>query len=235
MQTIDATPRPPKRPPCPDQIDALCTALLARDDSEAVTLIEAAQRRGASHEMLCESYLADASRRLGEWWTDDRVSFYQVTLAAGRIYAILRILRLQSCLPMPDLARSAIFANVPGDDHTLGITIAADLARDRGWDIELFLGRSHDDLVSDLARRDAPLIGLSAGSRRSLPALVRLIVALRLTKPATRLFVCGQIAAPDRDIDLVGVAGVDAVAADFDAAIAFMDRTVRPCEGAAPA
>ncbi len=219
---------PPDSRPSGDEIDALCLALLSRDSSDAVTLIETAQRRGASHGMLCEHYLADASRRLGDWWTDDRVSFYQVTLAAGRIYAILRILRLQSLPPMPDMAHSAIFANVPGDDHTLGITIAADLARDRGWDIELLIGRSHDELVGQLELRDPPVIGLSAGSRRSLPALIKLVVAIRLTKPASRLFVCGQIAA--LDLDLVGVAGVDAMVPDLDAALAFMDRSVRPCE-----
>ena len=220
---------PPEVRPTSAEIDALGEALLSRDPSEAVRIVEAAQRNGASHETLWLAWLGDASRRLGEWWTADRVSFYQVTLAAGRIYAILRILRLQSHPPLALAGRTAVFASVPGDDHTLGITIAADMARDRGWDIDLIVGQSHDDLVGGLAERDPPMIGLSAGSRRSLPALLRLIVALRLTLPQARLFVCGQIAA--LDLDLEGIAGVDAAAPDFDAAMAFMNRSLRRPEG----
>ena len=33
-----------------------------------------------------------------------------------------------------------------------GITVAADMARDRGWDIELFTGLSHEDLLHELER-----------------------------------------------------------------------------------
>ena len=35
-------------------------------------------------------YLALAARKLGKWWEEDRVSFLDVTLGTGRIYAIIR-------------------------------------------------------------------------------------------------------------------------------------------------
>ena len=188
-------------------------------------MIETAQRKGASHETLWLAYLGDASRRLGEWWVEDRVSFYQVTLGAGRIYAILRILRLQSPPPAPHAGWSALFANVPGDDHTLGITIAADMARDRGWDIDLLVGHAHDEMVAEIERRNPPIIGLSAGSRKTLPALLKLILALRLTNPYAKILVCGHIAT--LELELGDVAGVDGTATDFDEAIAFMDLVAR--------
>ena len=52
--------------PTPTQIDALCTALVSADASAAITLIEQAQKGGASYDALCLSYLTIASRRLGE-------------------------------------------------------------------------------------------------------------------------------------------------------------------------
>ena len=210
--------------PAFDQVDSLCEALLSPDPLAAIALIEQAQRTGASYDALCQAYLAEASRRFGEWWTEDRVSFYQVTLAAGRIYAILRILRLQRPVTIPDMRRSAIFASSPGDNHTLGITIAADMARDRGWDIELFTGWSHDELVHELEGRDTPLIGLSAGTRRSLAGLMKLIVALRLSNPRSLIMICGQIAALGLQLD--GITGADAAATDFDQAFAYMERVV---------
>lgn len=210
--------------PTSEEIDGLCQALLSTDPHAAIALIEQAQKNGASYEALCLSNLAVAARRLGEWWDEDRVSFYEVTLAAGRIYAILRTLRLDRLLPTPDMRRSAIFASVPDDLHTLGITIAADLARDKGWDIELFTGLPHAELVHTFEARETALIGLSASGKRSLPALIKLIVALRISNPRARILVCGQIAASS--FNLVGITGADAAATDFEGAIEHLERWV---------
>jgi methanogenic corrinoid protein MtbC1 len=206
-------------------IDMLCDALLSTDDGTAIAMIEQAQKRGATFDDICQFYLAEASRRLGQRWDNDDLSFYRVTIAAGRIYALLRILRMQRPSHITDLRRSAIFAAVPGDTHTLGITIAADMARDRGWDIELLVGYSHDELVEILGRRDTNLIGLSASAMTSLPSLVRLIVALRISNPTAKIMVCGQIAA--RNLNLQGLMAADAAAVDFDQAFDHMERLVR--------
>lgn len=208
--------------PCSDEIDMLCNALLSDDPGAAATFIQQAQLKGSSYETLCLLYLSVAARRLGEWWDNDEVSFYRVTVAAGRIYAILRILRRERPIGAQNMMRAATFASVPGENHTLGITIASDLARERGWDIELFVGLTHDALVEKLEQRQPVLIGLSASGKRSLPALTRLIVALRIHNPGARILVCGQIAA--QNLTLVGVTGADAAAADFDSALAHMDR-----------
>ncbi|MBC7738496.1 MAG: cobalamin B12-binding domain-containing protein [Candidatus Saccharibacteria bacterium] len=210
--------------PTPAQIDALCSALVSQDPTAAITLIDEAQRRGGSYDALYQDYLAVAARRLGEWWNEDRVPFFKVTIAAGRIYAILRMLRLQKQVPVPDGRRTAVFVSVPTDNHTLGITVAADMARDRGWDIELFTGLSHDDLVHELERRDPPLIGVSASGIRVLPGLIKLIVSLRLSNPKARILICGQIAALDLGLD--GMGGADSVAGNFDQAFGYMEQIV---------
>lgn len=212
----------PEPRPATAEIEALAMALCSPDREAAVARIEEARRRGASHDALCRAWLAEAARLLGAWWEEDRVSFYQVTIAAGRIYAILRILRLQHAQTLPHGPRRAVFAPVPGEDHTLGISIAADMARNLGWDIELLLGRDHDGLIAELTRRDTALIGLSAGSKRALPALIQLIVALRISNPGARILVCGQIARAN--IGLVGITGADAVSPDLDTALAEMER-----------
>lgn len=214
--------------PSSEDIDALCSALSSPDDTAAISLIEEAQRKGAGYDALYRFYLAEASRRLGTWWDEDRVSFYSVTIAAGRIYAILRILRLQKQNATPDLRRAAMFAAVPGENHTLGIAIAADLARDRGWDVELFLGHAHDELVDILSKRDTLLVGLSASTKRSLPALIKLIVALRISKPKAKILICGPIAANDFGFD--GITGADASASDFDSALAHMEILVKSAQ-----
>lgn len=224
-----AKPLSDERLPGTQEVDALCTALLSHNPAGAATIIEDARLHGASYVSLCNCYLGAAARRLGEWWETDKVSFYQVTIAAGRIYAILRSLRLERPAPIADMRRTAVFAAVPGENHTLGITIAADLARDRGWDIELFVGRTHDDLMQVLEQRQPVMIGLSAGGKRSLPALVKLIVALRISCPATRILLCGQIVSWTPG--LVGVTSADAASADFEIALSQMERWLHSGEG----
>jgi MerR family transcriptional regulator, light-induced transcriptional regulator len=224
-----ARPTPPEEMPSLAQIDKLCEALCSDDHRAAAAFIENVRKNGASYEALCEAYLGVAAQRMGEWWDNDQVSFYRVTIAAGRIYAILRVLRMERPASTPDMRRTAVFASVPGETHTLGITIAADLARDRGWDIELFVGLPHDDLVHVMEQRMPGLIGLSASGKRSLPALSKLIVALRLTNPAVRILVCGQIAA--MSVNLVGVTGADAAALDFEAALSRLEHLLTQCRG----
>lgn len=212
-----------------DDVTALCEALLSDDPNAAVVLIENMQRRGASYDDLCLSYIGAAASQMGEWWENDQISFFRVTVGAGRIYAILRILRLQRSTSLPDLRRVAVFAAVPGENHTLGITMAADLARARGWDIDLLIGLTHEDLMQELLQRNPALIGLSASGKRSMPALTKLIVAQRIANSCTHIVVCGQIA--NLSVNLVGVTGADAAAMDFETAYAQMERLVAVPEG----
>ena len=123
-----------------------------------------------------------------------------------------------------------MFAAVPGENHTLGIAIAADLARDRGWDVELFLGHDHDELVEVMTRRDTQVVGLSASTKRSLPALMKLIVALRISKPSVKIMICGPIAALGIVFD--GVTRADGAASDFDTALALMGTMISPDKAA---
>ena len=211
--------------PDPGEVDALCAALLSENPKAAADLIESFQTRGARYDVLCLSYLAAASRQLGDYWDNDKVSFYRVTVAAGRVYAALRVLRMGRKTPAADLRRSAIFASVPGEQHTLGVTMATDLARDMGWDIELLLGLDHDELIATAQQRKASLIALSASGKRSLPALMKLIVALRISNPDAYLLVCGQI--ESSPVPLVGMTGADGAATDFPAAMALMEDWTR--------
>ncbi len=205
-----------------DDIDALSHALIADDKDAGARMIATALDQGVPVETLYLGHLAPAAQRLGEWWEKDDVSYSVVMLAAARIYAIMLGLRRSMTTPYGAGKRAAVFASVPGDTHTLGVIMASDLLRNKGWDIDLKVGRTHEALVEELVHSDRMVIGLSAGSKRSFLPLIRLIVALRVSKPGVRIMVSGQIAA--MDLDLVGAAGADASAAGFDDALSEMER-----------
>ncbi|MDJ0825914.1 MAG: cobalamin-dependent protein [Rhodobacter sp.] len=206
------------------EIVALSLALISKEPDAAKELIMQAQRDGVSVPELYLSYLGASARRLGDWWDADQVSFVDVTVGVTRIYGIMRGLRPVWTSSRAGGRKSAIFAAVPGDDHTLGVTMATDLFRRDGWDIDLEVGLDHDALVGYLDLADYTVIGLSASGRKSLAALIRLILAIRIGNPAAFILVGGNIVAEDPDI--VATTGADGAALDVPQALRIMNHLV---------
>jgi methanogenic corrinoid protein MtbC1 len=200
------------------RIDALCDALLSDRHDAAMDLVLAAQAEGMSADMLHLGYLAVAARELGLRWERDEIGFADVIIGAGRIYGILRHLRevFISARILRDDANLAAFVSVPGENHTLGVTMAADYMRRRGWQIDLKAGLTHEDLIADLGSRRYPVIGISAGSSAMIFPLARLILALRVSNPEAWIMVSGGIV--DQEPDLANLVDADAIATDAPSA-----------------
>jgi MerR family transcriptional regulator, light-induced transcriptional regulator len=121
-----------------------------------------------------------------------------------------------------DIGRSAMFATVPGEDHGIGITVAADLFREAGWDIDLHVGANMSALVARIEATTPSIIGLSVTTNRHLDALVRLVVAARLIMPHAIIGV-----APGAGVDpadLHALVDIDLVFGDARSALAELDR-----------
>lgn len=202
--------------PAQDTIAELCRSLVAPDPNAAARIAQDVLAAGATVEDLYLHYLAPAARMLGQWWTEDDLSFMQVTTATARIFATLRALDGHDRPAVPRPCREALFAAVPGETHTLGVRMAADLFRRKGWDITLELGLPHDALVDRITDARPALVGLSAAGAHAAPALARLIVALRTTVPAPVIAVSGQIVHEAGEI--VRATAPDAIIADVDEA-----------------
>lgn len=210
--------------PTSEQLDAFCDALTGRCDHAAADQVREARARGADLDAIYLDYLAAAARRLGERWEQDLTSFWQVSLAGGRIYAIMRELRHEFAPGMSSLRRHAMFAAMPGDQHTLGASIAADMFRARGWDIQLELSSCSADLVSAFGSSDHDIIGISASRGEQLADLVKLIVSLRCCKLHAFVMVGGHITG---DVpDLAAIVDADACAGSPQRAIAVLEELV---------
>lgn len=175
----------------PEMVERLAEALIGDDDVEATRMVFDLFDRDIPLEAVYLDHLAPAARLLGEWWSEDRTPFTDVTIGTGRIYAIMRTFRTHAAQHPEDRARAAIFAPVPGEAHTLGVTMAADLFRERGWSVQLLLGHNHDVLVEKLAEDRSPVIGLSCSGAKTMEPLARLIVALRIARPTAHILVGG--------------------------------------------
>jgi methanogenic corrinoid protein MtbC1 len=194
-------------------LDAFCIALLEPKADEANRILMRARERGATHEKLCLSYIAAAATRLGEWWEKDIIHFSDTAIAAGRMLHMLRDLRM-TMPPVPVRGhREALFATVPGEQHVLGVTMAADILRNKGWHIDLQVGRTETDLCKIAHDGGYPIIGLSASGADRVRALARTIVELRIAAPRSLIFISGNIVHIDKDIAIR--TGADAAAASM--------------------
>ncbi|ETX10243.1 hypothetical protein OCH239_22310 [Roseivivax halodurans JCM 10272] len=117
------------------------------------------------------------------------------------------------------------FAMVPGEEHGIGITVAADLFRDAGWEIDLQTGIDHDALVAHVEHTQPHIIGLSLSTEQRLDALVRLVVAIRITTPSAIIGV-----APATTVDagrLQDLVDIDLVFDDAPSACRDLERLIQ--------
>ena len=211
----------------PAEVTALCDALLGFEETAAEGLVLAAAARGMSADALHLSYVAEAARMMGERWENDTASSAEVIIGAGRIYAIMRKLRgmfITSQAIRPERFR-AVFAAAPGETHTIGLTMAADYLRRRGWEIDVALAMSHEALVDQIGHYPYPIIGLSASTSAMIFPLARLIVALRVSNPGAWITIGGHIVQDEPDI--VRLIDADACVVTMDDAVAQMEIVIQ--------
>lgn len=202
--------------PAAQELEEFCFALISDDDQAATRMINSLRADGVRPEEIYLKQLANAARMLGELWDNDRVTFSQVTIGSGRMFAIMRSMRHLFEPVFAPQDKTAIFASVPGENHTLGVRMAADIFRKEGWEIALKVGMDHDQLVAEIAQAPAGIVGLSISGRHSIEALSRLVVALHISCPHAMIVVSGQNINDVRPV--LSLMGLDDVASTLDEA-----------------
>jgi methanogenic corrinoid protein MtbC1 len=204
-----------------DVTERFAEILVSADDGAAMRFALKLLGEGMAVETLYLVHFAGAARLLGKGWEEDRLSSAQVTISASRIYLMMRGLGgLMAAEPVT--GRHAVLSTVPNEQHTLGVTMAADLLRREGWNIDLRIGRDHGALVEELSRLDFALLGLSAARPDSIPALARLVAAVRVMVPHVKVVIAGNVVAAQPDIAML--VDADAAAVGFADARDALDR-----------
>lgn len=176
-----------------EEIDILVKALLSDHHMAASDMLTGVQADGVPLSEVYVGYISGAARRLGQLWDNDEVGFLQVTLATSRLTAIICGLKKVFYDREGSPRRRALFAACPGESHVMGVSMAADLFRREGWEIDLEIGQTHDDLLMAQHLGNYPVIGLSASSDAMILPLARFIRAARLLTPGAVIYVAGEI------------------------------------------
>ena len=211
-----------------EDVHGFCDALIQSDPEASLRFIENRRAEGLSRQGVYLGYITAAARFLGEGWDEDRLSFLQVTYGTGHLYALMRALRAESHSARKhalDNRRYALFATVPGEDHGIGITVAADMFREVGWEIDLQTDTSHEELIAHVGHTQPNVIGLSLSTEQRLEALARLVVGMRIIMPYAIIGV-----APASEVDpkqLTNLVDIDLVFEDAPSACRALERLVR--------
>jgi diguanylate cyclase (GGDEF)-like protein len=179
------------------------SALLAADMDAADDVVYSALRDHVPPATVDARIIGPAMVEVGRLWELGEVSVAQQHLAseiasqsAGRVASAST--HLQNELLAPLTGQTALLANVEGDEHDLGLHMAADTLRSLGADVLQLGGRlPHDELCAASAQMRPDIIGFSL----TLPELGRRleeqIDALRGVCPNALVLLGGQGVTPE--------------------------------------
>lgn len=210
-----------------DSLAAFCNALLQPGPDAAIQFIQERRVEGETKRNIYLGYITAAARHLGDRWDTGELSFTDVTIGTTHLYSLMRALRADKSL-VSSVAycpqKYAFFATVPGEDHGIGVTVAADLFREVGWEIDLRTGADHDTLVDHIESAQPQVIGLSFSSEKRLDALVRLVVGIRLIIPNAIIGVAQTDSLTAEE--LIDLVDIDLVFDDAHSAISDIERLI---------
>ena len=215
-----------------DDVVAFTEALLKQNISEANAIIGNICQRGAPMQAIYLDLLTPAARHLGELWEADTCNFSEVTLCLWRILTMLYDVRpafqCESALcSSAQIERRILIANLPGYQHTLGVSMLSEFFRRDGW-VTLTIPSPQPREIQDSLSLDwFDVLALSASTDREVDDLTKIITATRKTSRNPRLAIMVGGALFLRHPELVRSEGADGVAEDAVSALTLAAKLVQ--------
>ena len=113
----------------------------------------------------------------------------------------------------------ALFAPVPGSQHTFGVLMVSEFFRREGWQVWMELGSSETTLLEAVKKDWYEVIGLSVGIEAHVESLTNTIRHIRSSSanPNTKILIGGPLLATSPD--LYKEVGADGAAGDAASAV----------------
>ena len=199
----------------PSEGDVITFADLAvnTDVKSSLEFIGSLIDKNISVESIYLDLISPAAKYLGDMWVEDRVDFSRVSLGASCMQRSLIGLG-ERCDSQHDFTaqRSMLISAMPGDQHMLGPSIAAEFLRRYGWHAKFIMPKSPDDITNELRQNKFDILGLSLSCDDYLGDLEPLISYVRSSAGDLGIIAGGR--AVMADPGFVSKAGPDVVALD---------------------
>lgn len=217
----------------PAEVEVFSRALLDRSPEYARRLLMTHVERGIELETIYLQLFAGAAHLLGEWWENDTCNFSQVTLCLSRIQGMLHDLSpsFHAASASAQLNRAGerriLMTTLPGQQHTLGLSMLSEFFRKDGW-VVLSIPSPEPGLTqATLSTHWFDLLALSASHDAEVDDLSKTIKAARKTSQNPRLAIIVGGPLFLRRPELAQPLGADGVSTDALDALALARRLLQ--------
>lgn len=213
----------------PETTEKFALYTLSSGQESLLAIIGGLLQQGISMEAIYLDLLGPTARRLGEFWSDDQVSFADVTLALGKLQQVVRELSLHGPVDSGAAAngRAALFAPAPGEQHTFGLVIIEEFFRRSGWRTWTELSGALEEILSAVQAHRFDVFGMTASSDERLDQFAPMIMSIRRASRNRdiSIMVGGRLFLEHPG--LVAKVGADAMATDAKEAVLKAEVAVR--------
>ena len=166
---------------CADDRHEFVDLVLGADEEAARQYVAGLLVRGVSVEAVYLDLLAPTAVRLGHMWESDEADFMEVTAALGRVQRALHEAALRASPAEPERAHDlcVLLSCLPGEQHTLGLSMVGEFFVRDGWGVELGTPTDDDEFKALVTAGWWDVVGLSVASDSSLLTARRLIATAR--------------------------------------------------------
>jgi MerR family transcriptional regulator, light-induced transcriptional regulator len=176
-------------------------ALRANDAAGAYRVTSRAVAGGMTIPLLYQRVIAPAMHAIGELWEKGAITVADEHLATALTHRVIGALRpplhceVHADAPAEGPQGRAMLAAVEGEQHALGLRMAADVLEDLGYET-IYLGADvpTDALLQAVDSLAPDLLALSVTMPEFAPALERVASTLRASHPRLELLLGGQAA-----------------------------------------
>jgi methanogenic corrinoid protein MtbC1 len=184
--------------------------------TETLDYLARLRERGLGFDDLLRDAICPAARHLGDLWSDDRLTFFEVTLAAGRLTQAVHAIGAESgeTVEPQNAETRVLLALAPGEQHRVGIVMIEELLRRDGCEVMALHAHDTDDVIEAAGSDWFDAAAFSVSSRDLIKPLKDMIFRLRHASrnPGLQVLVGG--AAVGGDTARARRMGADATALD---------------------
>ena len=201
-------------------VSGLITAALSGKKDAFADLLRELKKARVSAAALADLYIPEAARRMGDAWTDDQMSWLDVSIGVGRLQSLLREIGMAWVADQAgDTGHGTVLLIVPDrEQHTLGPMVAMGQMRRYGVSVCLRIAPSHNELRSLMAARQFDGVLISIATKDKLESVSKTIQFIKAVSGRPMPVVVGGAVTPNVP-DLAAATGADLSSNDICAAL----------------
>jgi MerR family transcriptional regulator, light-induced transcriptional regulator len=177
------------------EVDLLSRIAVQPDLDKAIELALGMLSAGLSLETVLLHLIGPAARRLGTDWEEDLRSFADVTVGLGTLHELVHLLARREAGEAIETSatghavprRRALLVGSPGEQHTLGLYIFAELLRHSRWAVAVEATLTDSTLLQVVRSQSLDMVGIAVSASERFVAVAQLIQRIRRVSLNTAL------------------------------------------------